>query len=314
MASRILITGINGFIGRAFARRQERPGWEVWGTDCSAHSEVIPAERYLPIDLADPRARARLVELPEMDWILHAGGVSGFMVETDFPERIFEINVAGTMPILELAREKRCRRLVLCSTAMVYGPEKRDRDLTEDDYAMPMSVYGASKVAVEGLMSGYVGQFGIDAIALRFTHVYGPGRTTQCFVRDMLLSAAAGEVCRVGHASGSLRQYVHIADVCDSIERAFTAERVQSRVFNISAGENHTLGEVADIVREVVGELEVEFNEEVDLPNYRIGRLSIERAARELGYIPQFDLRRGVRAFWNDIRSNRRSGPVSRPK
>ena len=118
---------------------------------------------------------------------------------------------------------------------------------------------------------------------LRFGHVYGPGRTTECFIREMLAAAAEKRPCHIPQVSTSLRQYVHIDDVCRSIALAMEVEAPRSRVFNIAAGEIHTLGEVADVVQRVVGPLEVRFDAERDLPNYRIEKMSISRARGRTG-------------------------------
>src|SRR5205823_4089533 len=138
---------------------------------------------------------------------------------------IFDVNVAGTMAILHLAKRSNCRRLVLCSTSMVYGPDTRaDIEHDETEYLSPISVYGGSKLAIEALMHAFHGQYAVDAIALRFSHVYGPGRTTECFIREMLTAAAEARPCRISQASGSSRQYVHIDDICQSIELAMDIE------------------------------------------------------------------------------------------
>jgi nucleoside-diphosphate-sugar epimerase len=75
-------------------------------------------------------------------------------------------------------------------------------------------------------------------------------------------------------------------------------EAPRSRVFNVSAGEIHTLGEVAAEVSRQVGGLEVSFDESHDLLNYRVGKLSIDRAEKELGYKPEFSLAAGIRSYW----------------
>ena len=67
----------------------------------------------------------------------------------------------------------------------------------ETEYPQPISVYGASKLAVEALMHAFAAQYGVDGVALRFTHVYGPGRTTECFVGEMLTAAAEGRACHI---------------------------------------------------------------------------------------------------------------------
>lgn len=296
----VLITGINGFIGGSYAARLRMGGdASIFGIDIQPDASTPCCDEYLQLDLGSATAAGALRELPAFDYVLHAGGISGFMVETNNPQRIFDVNVAGTMAVLDMARRMACKRLVLCSTLMVYGPDPvPGPEHEETEYPEPISVYGGSKLAIEGLMHAFVAQYGLDAIALRFTHVYGPGRTTECFVREMLAAAAEGRSCRIPQASGSLRQYVHIADVTESVALAMQAKAPRSRVFNISADEIHTLAALAQVVRTVTGALDVSFDESRDLPNYRIGKLSIRRAREELGFHPRLPLVAGIRDYW----------------
>ena len=297
----VLITGINGFIGGSFAARLRKQGdVSIFGIDVQPQASKSSCDEYLQLDLGSSAAASVLHELPAFDHVLHAGGISGFMVESENPQRIFDVNVAGTMAVLNMVRRTPCERLVLCSTLMVYGPHAAPaRDLEESDYPEPISVYGGSKLAIEGLMHAFATQYGVDAIALRFTHVYGPGRTTQCFVREMLAAAAEQRPCRIPQASGSLRQYVHIKDVTESISLAMQVKSPRSRVLNVSADEMHALAEVAQVVRAVTGRLDVSFDESQDLPNYRIGKLSIRRAREDLGFHPRLQLPDGVRDYWS---------------
>jgi len=296
----ILITGSDGFIGASFARRARARGWQVAGLDLQPGDVGGHCHAYVAVDLACPDAFKRLSELPAPDLILHAGGISGFMVETDNPARIVAVNVAGTMPVIERALQ--CKsRLVLCSTIMTYGPDRVPGMLRhETEYPEPISIYGASKVALEALMHGFRGQYGLNAAALRFGHVYGPGRTTQCFVSDMLAAACARRPCHIPQARGSLRQYVYIEDVCRAIDLAMAADSLASRVFNITADEIHTLEDVAAEVGRQTERLAVSFDDSCDLPNYRVGKLSGDRAAAELGYRPEFPLAAGIRRYWNE--------------
>jgi nucleoside-diphosphate-sugar epimerase len=297
--TRILITGVNGFIGATYANRALDAGMYVIGTDIQKNCTSDAVSEYASIDLSRPEESRIFGTLTQLDYILHAGGISGFMVERDNPHRILDVNVSGTVPVLELARRVRPRRLVLCSTIMVYGPDQpQSGPRRESEYPEPISVYGASKLAVEGLMHGYVGQHGVDALALRFSHVYGPGRTTECFVREMLAAVAETRPCRIPQAGASVRQYLHIEDAVSAIELAMAASTPRDRVFNISAGEVHSLHVVADIIRREVGELQVSFDETQDLPNYRVGELSIDRAREQLGYNPRLPLPLGLQRYW----------------
>lgn len=306
----ILITGINGFIGGSYAARLRTAGTaRIVGIDIQGEPATAGrCDEYLQLDLGGPRAAETLRGLPRFDAVLHAGGISGFMVETGNPQRIFDVNVTGTMAVLDMVRRQPCRRIVLCSTIMVYGPDDGTAPPHDEaEYPVPISVYGGSKLAQEGLLSAFVGEYGVDAIALRFAHVYGPGRTTECFVREMLAAAAAGRRCSIPQASGSLRQYVHSSDVIDAIDLAMRVEAPAWRIFNISADELQTLAETADAVRSLVGALDVAFDESLDLPNYRIGKLSIRRAREVLGYQPRLPLQAGLRDYWRAFSTADRS-------
>jgi UDP-glucuronate 4-epimerase len=297
----ILITGTNGFIGAQYARRMKAHGWSVLGVDLQAAPSHDACNQYLSLDVSTADALERLEALPHPDLILHAGGISGFMVATDRPRHIVDVNVSGTMPLLILAQRRNVRRTVLCSTIMVYGPTPSvDKKRDESEYPKPASIYGASKVAVEALMYGHRDQSGTDAIALRFSHVYGPGRTTQCFIRDMLAAAREHRPCRIPHAGRSLRQYVHIDDVCQAIDRAFDVRDPSERVFNISADEIHTLADAAKVVEHVTGKIDVQFDENNDPSNYRIAPLSIARARKILDYHPALPLEAGINRYWKE--------------
>ena len=136
-----LITGINGFIGGAYAARLRVEGRHaIVGIDVQP-AAATPCDNYLQLDLGSVTAAEALRDLPAFDRVLHAGGISGFMVETGNPQRIFDVNVAGTMAVLDMARRMACRRLVLCSTLMVYGPDDGPAALHEEgEYPRPITL------------------------------------------------------------------------------------------------------------------------------------------------------------------------------
>src|ERR1051326_4503321 len=101
-------------------RRADACNWRIVGVDLQPDDATGCCCHYRAVDLGAPDALAALSALPSPDLILHAGGVSGLMVETDNPLRIGAINIAGTMAILELARRSKVRRIVLCSSIMAY--------------------------------------------------------------------------------------------------------------------------------------------------------------------------------------------------
>jgi UDP-glucuronate 4-epimerase len=290
----VLITGVGGFIGRAMVPKLVAAGFRVVGTDLADTLALDGLSVYRRLDVASPDVAELLAGFGALDIVIHAGGISGYMVSKD-PAHIFAVNLAGTARLLEFARGAGVARVILCSTIMVYGPDAEGRTVTEDDYPTPVSLYGASKLGIEALANGYAGQCGLDVVALRFTHVYGPGRTTECFVRDLVRAAVERKAYHVPQPSSGVRQYIHIDDVCASILACCDPKkRLKRRIFNISGGEMHTLAELHSLVEEVVGPVPVTFDDSNDVRAYRIPRLAIDLAARELGYVPGVTIKDGI--------------------
>jgi nucleoside-diphosphate-sugar epimerase len=235
--------------------------------------------------------------------IVHCGGVSGLMVARDNPFLICETNIRGTAHVFELARLVKARRVILCSSISAYGHQEIDGVVTEDTPMRGRTTYGASKIAGEAILQAYAEEHGVDGIALRFTHVYGPGRETQCFIREMIANALAGRAARLPHARRSRRQYVYVTDVVDAIVLALDAETSARRAYNVGPGRQHSLGEVADAVRAVMGPLEVEFDDSCDPREYACGTLDIAAAGRDLGWRPKIDLPAGITAYAQFLRA-----------
>src|SRR5207247_11219198 len=107
----------------------------------------------------------------------------------------------------------------------------------------------AARIAAGAIRQAHAEEHGVDGLAHRFTHVDGPGRETQCFIRAMIENALARRPSRLPHARRSRRQYVHVTDVVEAIVLALDTETPPRRAYNVGPGRQHTLAEVADAVR-----------------------------------------------------------------
>ncbi len=136
-------------------------------------------------------------------------------------------------------------RVVFCSSISAYGGTDLDALVTEDTPMRGLTTYGASKIAGEAILQAYAEEHGVDGVALRFTHVYGPGRETQCFVRQMIEDGLARRPSRLPHARRARRQYVYVSDVIDAICLALDADSLPRRSYNVGPGRQYTLAEVA---------------------------------------------------------------------
>jgi UDP-glucuronate 4-epimerase len=303
MPSTVLVTGVSGFIGHRVATRLHEEGRRVIGLD----RRPPPGGgefSFLEADLNDVHRLYAALRGGELDGIVHCGGASGIMVGRDNPFMICETNIRGTAHILELARMAGPGRVVFCSSISAYGTPT-DGILTEDTPLLARTVYGASEVAGEAIMHAYAAEHGVDGVALRIAHVYGPGRQTQCFIRQMIEDALVPRPSRLPHSRRSRRQYVYVTDVVDALCLALDTKALPRRTYNVGPGRVHTLAEVADAVARVVGPIAIEFDE-ANLPSeYQHGQLDISAAARDLGYRPRVDLDAGIAAYAAWIRQRR---------
>ncbi len=293
----ILVTGASGLIGHALATRLQGQGRSVIGLDRRPPRAGHPAFAFVAAELNDVHRLYAAVRGREPGAIVHCGGVSGLMVARDNPFLICETNILGTAHVLELARLVKASRVIFCSSISAYGHQDVDGVVTEETPLRGRTTYGASKIAGEAILQAYAEEHGVDGLALRFTHVYGPGRETQCFVRTLIEDALAHRASHLPHARRSRRQYVYVTDVVDAIMLSLDAAPTPRRAYNVGPGRQHSLGEVADVVRSVLGPLDVEFDDACDPREYRCGTLAITAVARDLGWHPSIDLKTGIAAY-----------------
>ncbi len=290
MAEKILLTGAAGLIGRAVRTLLEARGDAVVAVD------RIGGDGIVPCDLSEVH---RLHELAEgVGAILHCGAISGPMVARDNPFLIVSANVVGTANLLEIARVQKLRRVVCCSSVSAYGDTPAGLDLVPEDVVLaPSSVYGASKVAGEALARGYAAQHGVDAVSLRPSWVYGPGRTTDCLIRTMILDAQAGRETNVPFGGDFFRQYVHVEDIAAAMLLALDAERLPRQTYTITGDDCRTLGDVAATVRRVLPAARITLGAGRDPIDDVQARFDISAAQRDLGYQPKVSLEDGIRWY-----------------
>ncbi len=282
---RILVTGAAGFLGAALVRRLRSEGCEVMASDRGLQDH--------PCDLTDFVQVERLVGTGGFRTIFHCGAVSGPMVLADQPLAIWQINALGTAHVLEAARRQGVARIVVCSTCDVYG------DLTgvvdETTLPHPVTIYGASKVAVEAAMMGYVREHSLDAVALRLAWIYGPGRQTPTSLEAMIRGSMSGTTVRVDAGPDEITHYLYIEDAVSGLLCAGLAETLTERVYNISAGPGIRMRDVVKTFLSLAPEAVILLKDRAApaLPE----ALDNRRAALGLGFRPMISLADGLRLY-----------------
>jgi GDP-4-dehydro-6-deoxy-D-mannose reductase len=238
--SRILVTGIEGFAGGHLARHLTSAGHEVIGLHWADAPVDLPGELHRG-DVCDFDATRALLETTKPDGIIHLAGLSSVALSESRQMTTYEVNALGTLKLLEAVRQLQLKcRLVLISSADVYGRSNVGRPLSEDLPSLPLSPYALSKhmTAEAGLF--YHRAFGLDVLVLRpFSHT-GPGQTTT-FVFPKVADAIAQierskkePVIEMGNLQ-VLRDYTDVRDVVRAyllaLERCTTGE-----TYNVTSG------------------------------------------------------------------------------
>lgn len=300
--SAILVTGAAGFLGDAVCTELERLGHQVLPLD--RLPRAVSGRATMICDLGDVHRMHALVRHETVSCIIHCGGVSGPMLARQDPLGIIRANIDGTANMLELARIHGIGRFIYCSSAGVYGAT-HGGPVRESDTLRPTDVYGASKAAGEHLVAAYAGQFGLDAVSLRFCWIYGPHRTTDCVIRTMLLDALARRSTVLPYGQGFPRQFVHIDDAARAVLAALHHPRPPQSSYSITGDSYLSLDLLANMVRQVFDDADIVLAEGPDPQDVVQHPFDITAARRDLDYDPNVTLGDGIRRYADWLRSKR---------
>ncbi len=260
----VLITGGAGFIGSHIAGALLEQGASVRVLDnfstgkrenltifketgLNARLEVLEG------DLRDPVALAEAVR--GMDTVFHEAAFVSVPESMQKPQECFDVNVGGTCHLFEAARKAGARRVVIASSAAVYG-DSNVLPLDESLPVRPLSPYAASKSASEIYAAMYTQAFGLDVAALRYFNVYGPRQrpdsmyaaAVPIFIRRLL----DGKPVTIFGDGRQTRDLIFVGDVVRA--NLIAAEHVAApgQVFNISTGRESSILDLLEILAELL--------------------------------------------------------------
>jgi len=298
--SNVLVTGASGFLGAMVMARLLEAGHQAIGLDPAPGPD--PARRHVIDDLSDRRRLLEILRAENVTHVLHCGGVSGPMVLADEPARVMDINVSGSLNLLQAALNGGVKTFVYCSSVSAIG-NFYEKDPIADDYPLrPDSAYGCSKAAMDMVLRGLWKRVPLDLCSLRFTSIYGPGRRTRFVVDDIVSAALSGEPALVDAATDW--PYIYIDDAADAaVAACFSAGRRQLLYF-IACPEQVTLEELAAVAGRAAGKpSRLAIND--TSPRAARGPLDIAPAQRDFGFVPKVDHRQGVRRMVETMLSAR---------
>ena len=294
-----LITGAAGFLGSSLANQLAREGHQIRGLDDLSAGDpqaLGPDVHFTRGDMSD---RPKLwTLLQEVDVVYHLAARVSVPESILYPRDYNDVNVGGTVALMEAMRDVGVRRVVLASSGAVYG-DLAEQPLRESVTPNPSSPYAVSKLAAEYYVRTIGGLWGIETVSLRIFNAYGPGQHLPAshppVVPHYLKQAQRGGTL-VAHGDGSqTRDYVYVDDVISGMVAAATAPNIDGMVINIGSGKETSIRELIKCVQDVTGS-----NAEVIYSSKTSGGVSrlcadLTLAKEKLNYRPSIDLNDGLR-------------------
>lgn len=228
--------------------------------------------------------------------IVHAASLLTAPSQRD-PMLAVDVNVKGTLNVLEASRLHDVKRVVFTSSQAVYG-YTAECPIDEDYPKNPCTIYGTLKLASELLGMNYSELYGIEFIALRFPLVYGMGKRRGFNAVEQLIESGSTTV-----RGWQKYELLYVKDAARALFLALRALGPKHRAFNIGSGQMLSFQEMAEVVRKFLPGASVRVEAGRDTSYCTRGPLNCERARRELSFEPAYDFEKGVEDYLRMLRN-----------
>lgn len=297
----VIVTGGAGFIGSHVVDALVARGDEVHVLDDLSHGvrANVPAAATLHVHDVRESLEA-IVRETEATAIVHLAAQADVRVSVMEPDRDAAINVLGTVNVLEAARIGGARVVFASTGGAIYG--ECERPAREDDPCLPLSPYGAAKLAGEGYLGAFSRLYGAPHVALRFGNVYGPRQDPHGeagVVAIFLGRLREGEPCRIFGDGLQSRDYVYVGDVARATVAAL--DREVGGVFNIGTGIATSVLDLYATCRSVAGSSNAAVHEPERAGELGRSVLDGSLAETAIGFRPETSLDAGIGATWASL-------------
>jgi nucleoside-diphosphate-sugar epimerase len=299
---RVLVSGGAGFIGSHLVDKLIEQGHYVYALDNFSTGKMsnlseVKGSKNLEIIRSDIRriSASLIAKLKRVEGICHLAAMADVRASIDNPILTSDVNVMGTLRVLETAKTLKVKRVVFASSAAVYGLAE-EFPIDEEMKMAPISPYGASKAACELYCRAFEESTGVETVSLRYFNVYGPRQTAGQYsgvIAKFAGNLLRGEALEIFGDGSQSRDFVYVDDVVDATIRALQ-RKLESRAFNIASGVEITISDLSEIMQTLVEKhSSVRFLSPRPGDPHR-GLADIKRARIELEYNPRTSFKDGL--------------------
>ncbi len=312
--NRILLTGGAGFIGSHLSESLLRQGAELAIVDNLDEFYAVAWKRanlegirrsgdykFFEQDICEAQGVKKLFAQFRPQVVIHLAARAGVRPSIEQPCLYDQVNVAGTLNLLEACRESGVRKFIFGSSSSVYGVTSKAPFSEDHVEGRPISPYAASKLAAELYCYTYSHLFKLPIVSLRFFTVYGPRQRPDLAIYKFVSAMEKGEPIPVFGDGSTGRDYTYVDDIVSGILASLNYEPPAAGtgydVFNLGNSHPVKLSELLDVLEKVTGRRALRHEKPMQPGDVPLTWADISKAKRLLGYQPRVSLEEGVNAF-----------------
>ncbi len=302
---RVLVTGGAGFIGKYLVKSLLKKGDSVTIFDNFSNSTknsisflVETGSKVIEGDITKIQDLQNAIK--DHDIVIHLAAKISVLESISNPSETFRINVDGTNNVLAACKDNHVKKIIIASSAAVYGESSPDVKLTEKSVMNPISPYGESKMQMEQNIKQFASKHGIDYVVLRFFNIYGIGQSSEYagVITKFIKRIIEKEPLEIFGNGLQTRDFVSINDIVSAIHNAISYDK--SGAFNIASGKIITIKDLAKMMILLSGKkLEIKFLDEKK-GDIKYSQADISLAKNNLNHTPKIELKEGIKKLLNN--------------
>ncbi|MFT5198753.1 MAG: UDP-glucuronate 4-epimerase [Planctomycetota bacterium] len=303
---KVLVTGGAGFIGSHLCEALLARGDEVTVLDNfndfydpeikRGNAALLTGARIVEGDIRDEKLVNQLFEEGRFDAVVHLAAMAGVRPSLKDPLLYQDVNLRGTMVLLEATRSRPGTRFVFASSSSVYGGNTKVPFHEDDPVLTPISPYAATKRSCELLAYTHHHLFGIPTTGLRFFTVYGPRQRPEMAIHKFVRLVLNGEPIPFFGDGSTRRDYTYVSDIVDGVVRSI--DRCEGfEIYNLGESETTSLAELVKSIGEACGREPIIDRQPMQPGDVTITFADVSKAKAKLDYKPEVPVSLGLGRF-----------------
>lgn len=297
---KIFITGGGGFVGRHLTKYLLKNKFEITVFDdlsnCTQESiESIGKVNFVRGDIRDYEFLEKSMKNQEL--VIHLAAKTSVSESKENQESVMNVNVNGSLNVIKSCNNCNISKIIVISSAAVYGEGMKGKPHDENSSTNPISVYGKSKLEMENIIREFSKTTNLNSIILRLFNVYGKGQSDVYagVIKKFVNSAQNSKPVVIYGKGDQTRDFIHVNDVVEYIARAIkNINGKKAEIFNIGTGKVISIKQLAkDIFSIFKKNLVINYSEQIE-GNIKFSSTKIDKSEKMLDYYPKIGLEEGI--------------------